>query len=98
MVLAMFLSLRKWLLQLAESLRNLAARGSEPLRRPNISVWRSWEMVCRAGGLGAIGVSVIAQGGHVQPPSLIFGSIVIAMSTYCAFRAGEMEADNDRFN
>jgi hypothetical protein len=67
-----------------------------PVLRPNIAVWRNWEMLCRTGGLGAIGVSVIAQGGHVEPGSVILGASVLATSVYCAHRIGELEAQNDR--
>ena len=73
-------------------------RACRPLLRPNISVWRCWEVMSRTGGLGLIGVSVLAQGGQVQPPSIILGGIALMTSTYCAFRAGEMEDDDDRIN
>ncbi len=78
--------------------RGRAEKLFRPVLRPNVAVWRNWEMLCRTGGLGAIGVSVIAQGGDVEPGSIILGASVLIMSVYCAHRIGEMEAQNDRFD
>lgn len=76
----------------------VATRIVLPLRQPSVSVWRNWEVVCRTVGLGAIGLSVLAEGGQVQPGSILAGIIVLIASTFCAYRAGEMEAEDDRFN
>tara|TARA_R110001606_G_scaffold396398_2_gene570444 strand:+ start:595 stop:879 length:285 start_codon:yes stop_codon:yes gene_type:complete len=86
------------LMQLAAWTGLVAARITLPLRQPTVSVWRNWEVVCRTGGLGAIGLSVLAAGGQVQPGSILAGIIVLIASTYCAHRAGEMEAKNDRID
>lgn len=84
-------------MQVSAGIGAVVARITLPLRRPSVSVWRNWEVVCRAAGLGAIGLSVLAEGGQVQPGSILAGIIVLIASTYCAYRAGEMEAEDDRF-
>tara|TARA_R110000868_G_scaffold225999_2_gene478337 strand:- start:4590 stop:4874 length:285 start_codon:yes stop_codon:yes gene_type:complete len=69
-----------------------------PLRRPNISVWRNWEILTRTAGLGAIGVSIFAQGGQVEPGSVILGISALTASMHCAHIVGELEAQDDRFD
>jgi len=94
MWLTVFDKLRHALVRACGGAENLL----RPLLGPNISVWRNWETLCRTGGLGAIGLSVIAQGGQVEPGSIILGASVLATSMYCAHRIGELEAQNDRFD